>query len=224
MRKTHFASLAASAALASATIVGGAGLAQAQSASSEEDASVVGTETIQFDDRFTLIGTAYDNCTVAFKLTSDRTDGVTENLRADYRVGGEDSVMDRTDQGVREQVYRPAVVSNETVHKAITEERGNPYDVGLGTTTIDLTEDRTVPDKDDTDNTTVLPGVEPNDTGEHTITFGVYQGSGLNENNKELYETTEDVVVSGCPITDDGGLLGGVVGSVDVFGSLENFS
>src|SRR5699024_1440469 len=87
-----------------------------------------------------------------------------------------------------------------------------------------LTEDRTVPDKDDTDNTTVLPGVEPNDTGEHTITFGVYQGSGLNENNKELYETTEDVVVSGCPITDDGGLLGSVVGSVDVFGSLENFS
>ena len=30
--------------------------------------------------------------------------------------------------------------------------------------------------------------------------------------------------MSGCPITDDGGLLGSVVGSVDVFGSLENFS
>ena len=225
MRKTRFASLAASAALASATILGGAGLAQAQSSSEPEmvDSAEIVMKAGGEDDgegRYTLSATAYDNCTVAFELEDNWPGEYTPNWRADYRVGKEKPVMPGSSRG--ENTYRPVLGSHDGIEEAIENRGDKAYDFDTGQVTVDLTEPRTVPQYDDPSDVTERPGVEPNQDGTHEITFGVYQGPNTAAHNEYSFNTS--VTVEGCPTTDDGGLLGSVVGSVDVFGSLENFS
>lgn len=221
MRTTRFGAFAASAALASATILGGASLAQAQSPSSEPEATVVETVTVSppVDKATALTATSYDNCTVSFTLTSEWGDE--GNWRADYRVDGEEAVMAnglRNDgDGVN---YRPALGSHQGIEDAID----GRYDFDTGETTIDLTEDRVVPSFDDPSNEVVtLDGVAPNADGIHEVAVGLYQGPVTTD-----YDTMRTVTVTGCPTTadedEDEGFIGSVVGSVDVFGSLEGMS
>lgn len=235
MRNTRIGALLASTALASATILGGAGIASAQSSSSEPEgpaevdtASIVmkaqNSEDEDAAGRYTLTATAYDNCTVAFELVNDWPEGYTPNWRADYRVDEEDPVMTGSSRGG--DTYRPVLGSNQKIEDAI-QNRANPYDFATGTVTVDLTEARTVPQYDDPSQVKELPGVEANEDGKHEITFGVFQGPNTAASGEYSFDTT--VTVEGCPLANgddekDAGLIGSLVGSVDVFGSLEGMS
>ena len=231
MRNTRIGALLASSALASATILGGAGIASAQGSSSEPEApNVVDTASIVMkaqnseeedaDGRYTMTATAYDNCTVAFELVNDWPEGYTPNWRADYRVDQEDPVMPGSSRG--DKTFRPVLGSNQKIEDAIND-RANEYDFATGEVTVDLTEPRTVPQYDDPSQVKELPGVEANEDGKHEITFGVYQGPNTAASNEYSFDTS--VTVEGCPmVEDDEGFLGSVVGSLDVFGSLEGIS
>lgn len=165
------------------------------------------TETGQYE----ISATPYDNCTVKFEIVDLWTDYPNDgepNFRADYQVDGEDFTFN--------EVYRPVVVSNQSIYDAI-ENRPNSYDIALNTATVNLTEARTVPDSEDVSETAQAPGVEANADGTHTVTFGVYQGPSGND-----YTETVQVTVTGCPTTDDDADEGnGSLGSLDLFGSLE---
>lgn len=192
MRKIRFGAVLASTALASATVLG-AGTAMAQ----EGDGT--NTETVTSEGNYTMTATAIGECKVEFTLESLRGDNY-GNWRGDYRVGEEDPI---TAPGVNENVgnrgetYRP-VITNQPGTAAAIENRENPYDFGAGTVIVDLTEGRTVPYADDDANEVyTLPGVEANETGEHTITFGVYQGPVAFD--EEVYNTNGELTVTGCP-------------------------
>lgn len=230
MRNTRIGAIIASSALASATILGGAGIASAQSASlapgapAEVDtASIVmkaqNSDDVNADGRYTMTATAYDNCTVSFELVDDWPDDYTSNWRADYRVNQEDPVMQGSSRG--DETYRPVLGSNQTIEDAING-RTLPYDFATSEVTVDLTESRTVPDYEDPSKVVALPGVEPNEDGTHKITFGVYQGPSTADSGEYSFNTS--VTVEGCPTAEDDGLIGSVVGSLDVFGSLEGIS
>ena len=226
MRTNRIGSLLASSALASATILGGAGIASAQSSSSEAEPNVVDTAEIVMtangnddentDGRYTLSATAYDNCTVAFELTDDWPGDYQPNWRADYRVGDEPAVMPGSSRGG--ETYRPVLGSHQGIEDAID----GRYDFDTNTATIDLTEPRTVPLYDDPSEETELAGVKPNEDGKHEVTFGVYQGPNTAKSGEYSFDTS--VTVEGCPMIEDEGFLGSVVGSLDVFGSLEGIS
>ena len=81
--KSRIGALAAASGLASATILGGAGAANASvddiigsvdvfGSLQDAEPGEVDSAEISFDERFTMTGTAYDNCTVEFTLSSDR--------------------------------------------------------------------------------------------------------------------------------------------------------
>lgn len=234
MRNTRIGALLASATLASATILGGAGIASAQESSPGTDAptevdtaSIVmkanGSEDEDAAGRYTLTATAYDNCTVAFELVNDWPEGYTPNWRADYRVDQEDPVMPGSSRGG--VTYRPVLGSNQKIEDAI-KDREHPYDFATGKVTVDLTETRTVPQYDDPSLVTELPGVEANEDGKHEITFGVYQGPNTAASGEYSFNTA--VTAEGCPLAEDeeggAGLIGSLIGSVDIFGSLEGRS
>lgn len=176
---------------------------------SEPEATESGTQVITSDNNFKLSATGYNNCTVEFTLENLRASGNTPNWRADYRVDGEDPSMERE---IRD-VYRPVLTNSQETYDAI-EKRDNSYDIDLNEVTIDLTADRTVP-VDNTD-VAIAPGVAPNADGVHEVTFGVYQGPGLGNDQPE-YNAQKTVTVTGCPTESPLGSLG----SLDVFGSIE---
>lgn len=268
MRKSRIGALVASTALASASLIAGAGVANASvedligsvdvfgSLQSEQDdgataepaepaepavvdsAEIVATsagvvkegEGTEGAPRYTLSATTYDNCTVVFTLedqweqyggpNSDRLPG----WRADYRVGEEDAVLPAgSSRGA--PTYRPVVVGNDTIANAI-KGRDNPYDIAANEATVDLTKDRIVPDAEVISQTVIRDGVEPNDNGEHVVTFGMYQGPNTAASNQYSFDT--NVTVTGCPITkddevDDGDEAGkSPLGSLDIFGSLSS--
>lgn len=235
MRNNRISALLATTALASATLLGGAGIASAQDSTPDEgptevdSASIVmkaeGSDADDADGRYTMTATAYDNCTVAFELTNDWPEGYTPNWRADYRIGEEEPVMVGSSRG--EGTWRPVLGTNPATEAAI-EARTNPYDFATNTATVDLTESRIVPKYEDTSQVKTLPGVAENEDGKHEITFGVYQGPNRAASNEYSFDTS--VTVEGCPTIEDevdennDGLLGSVVGSLDVFGSLEGMS
>lgn len=265
MRKSRIGALVASTALASATLLAGAGVANASvedligsvdvfgSLQSEQDdgdtdepagpavvdsAEIVATsagivkdgEEAEGAPRYTLSATAYDNCTVVFTLEDQWEeyggpdhDGL-PGWRADYRVGEEAAVMPAgSSRGT--PTYRPVVVGNDTIANAI-KGRDNPYDIAANEATVDLTVDRVIPDAEDVDQTVTRDGVEPNDDGEHVVTFGMYQGPNSAASGQYSFDT--DVTVTGCPTTeddevDDGDEAGkSPLGSLDVFGSLSS--
>lgn len=207
MRKMRIGALAASAALASVTIVGGAGTAMAQE---ETD-----TVTVNSEGNYTMTATALGDCQVEFTLESEREDNY-GNWRGDFRVNNEDPITapgSDSSVGNRGETFRPVVGSNQGIEDAI--ENDLNYDFETGEVIVDLSEDRTVPDFEG--GTTNLSGVEPNESGEHTVTFGVYQGPvGYTE---DVYNTDGEITVYGCET--EGGLG---LGSLDVFGSIENLS
>ncbi len=177
------------------------------------EAEVVETETITYEGKFDLTATGYDNCTVTFELTNLWEDypGTAggPNWRTDYQVDDESPSIERD---IRD-VYRPVLTNSQATKNAI-DARENPYEIALGETTVDLTAERTVPLSND--DVTTVPGVESNADGEHTVTFGVYQGPGLG-NALDEYNDTKSVTVTGCPTADD---ATGSLGSLDLFGSL----
>lgn len=205
MRKMRIGALAASAALASVTIVGGAGTAMAQ-----EDEH---TDTVVSEGNYTMTATALGDCQVEFTLESEREDNY-GNWRGDFRVNSEDPITDGG--GSRDEVFRPVIGSNQGIEDAI-EDREEPYDFGTGEVIVDLAEERTVPDFED--GAYSLPGVEPNESGEHTVNFGVYQGPAGYTEEGNVYNTDGEITVYGCET--EGGLG---LGSLDVFGSIENLS
>lgn len=237
MRKTRIGALLASTALASATVLGGAAVANASTEDvlgsldvggslfpeaeeptepTEVDfAEIVGT-SLNDEPRYTMTATAYDNCTVAFTLSDDWPGDYQPNFRADYRVGEEAPVMPGSSRG--DETYRPVLGSNQAVADAI-ENRPNEYNFAANEDTVDLTADRVVPDYENTSEVTTLPGVAPNEDGTHVITFGVYQGPDTAAHGYYSFDTT--VTVTGCPTTEDED-DSGPLGSLDVFGSLES--
>lgn len=246
MRKTRIGALVASTALASATILAGAGAANASvgealgsldvGGSLQAEAEVVGFAEIvatsngvveEGEDpdgapRYTLSATAYDNCTVEFTLEDqwEEYGGPDHDglpgWRADYQVGDEDPVMVGSSRG--DSTYRPVVGGNQGIADAIAN-RDNPYDFDANNALVDLTEDRIVPDGDDVSETVIRDGVEPNDDGTHEVTFGVYQGPNTSASGQYSFDTT--VTVTGCPITEDED-SSGPLGSLDLFGSLSS--
>lgn len=211
MRTFRNSMLAGAGAVALAAGVIAPGVASADSlgslGSSDEGGSG-GTATITVDGRYELSATGNNDCTVDFELNSLWEDyqGTSGGpyFRADYQVDDEDHTFN--------SVYRPVVVSAQNTYDAITN-RDNPYDIGLNTAAVDLTEARTVPDADDISKTVDLPGVAANADGTHEITFGVYQGPNGND-----YDKTKTVTVTGCPTAEEEAF--GSLASLDVFGSL----
>lgn len=193
MRKLRFGALAASAALASVTVLG-AGTAMAQEGDGEPN-----TATVESEGHYTMTATAIGECKVEFDLVSHYDDNY-GNWRGDYQVGEEDPITApgaNESVGNRGETYRP-VVTNQPGTAGAIEDRENPYDFGVGPVTVDLTEERTVPYADgDVNEVYELPGVEANETGEHVISFGVYQGPPAYD--AEIYNTDGEIVVTGCP-------------------------
>src|SRR5699024_1129957 len=148
MRKTRFASLAASAALASATILGGAGIASAA-----ETDTVVGNDA-------KVTATATDNCEVTFEFVGDtsidRLNSV--NWVVDYRVDGGDPTIENEDPAL--SVYNPVVASNQKSVDALNNHEDYDYDVGLLKKTVNLND-----------------VVDANEDGEHAVSFKFYRGS-----------------------------------------------
>lgn len=218
MRKTRFASLAASAALASATILGGAGIANASldaGSLSSDPAPVAGETDSVTGGGAEVVATSYNNCEVSFEFTAPEDPAENKwNWVVDYRVDQEEPSIpkyenDNADDGElidHLSVFRPVVASKQGVVDSLNKHE-NGYDVDLLKNTVNLND-----------------VVEPNEDGEHTVTFKFYRGSADWDNTET---NLGEVTVTGCDTLedeDDGGLLGSVVGSVDVFGSLENFS
>ena len=193
MRKTRFGAVVASAALASVTVLG-AGTAMAQE---DDDRS---TDTVTWEDNYTMTATAVGECKVEFTLESGYDDNY-GNWRGDYRVGEEPPITapgPNERVGNRGETYRPVIGSNQGIADAIKDRGDKAYDFGTGTVTVDLREPRTVPYADgDPDEVYTLPGVEANETGEHVISFGVYQGPPAYD--AEIYNTDGEIVVTGCP-------------------------
>lgn len=198
MRNNRISALLATTALASATLLGGAGIASAAGAS----------DTITGSDA-KVTATANENCEITFGFVGDTTvDRLKElNWVVDYRVDGEEpDIVTKNDDGeVDEQlsVYRPVVASNQATVDALVEKYD--YNVKLLDNTVNLND-----------------VVGANDSGEHTVTFKFYRGSA----DWQAVDNKGEVTVTGCEKTEEnnGGLLGSVVGSLDVFGSLEGMS
>lgn len=245
MRKTRIGALIASTTLASSVVLGGAAAANASveglissvdvfGSLQEEELEEAPVEREEVDSaeivgvsagddpqpRYTMTATAYNDCTVDFTLSDDWENYPVENrlpnFRADYRVGDEAPVMPG---GSREgPTWRPVLGSNQGIEDAING-RDNPYDFGTNETTVDLTEPRIVPAYEDASETTVRPGVEPNEDGTHVVTFGVYQGPDTAAHGYYSFDTT--VTVQGCPTLEgdteddqdsDNGSLGSLTG------------
>lgn len=212
MRMKRIGAVAASAALASITVLGGAGTAMAQ----ETD-----TATVTSEGNYTMTATAIGDCQVEFTLESLRGDDY-GNWRGDFQVNGEDPLAapgSNPEVGNRGETFRPVIGSNQSIADAIAE-RENPYDFGTSTVTVDLTDNRTVPNFDELTETMTLDGVQANDTGTHTVNFGVYQGPPGYD--AEIYNTNGQITVTGCPTTDDAPIGDNL--SAEIFGALENLS
>ena len=191
MRKIRFGAVAASAALASVTVLG-AGTAMAQEGDGDPNRA-----SITSGDNYTMTATQTGQCEVTFTLDSLRDEDY-GNWRADYRVGEEDPITSQG--GSRGDVYRPVVGSNDGIARAI-EGRDDPYDFDANSAIVNLTEERRVPYADgDPSKSYSLPGVEANETGEHVITFGVYQGPPAYD--AEIYNLDGKLTVTGCPILE----------------------
>lgn len=200
MRNSRIGTLAAAGALASATILGGAGIAQAQ-----ESASITGGGA-------EVTATATDSCEVTFafdegSVTEERLESV--NWVVDYRIGDEAPTIEafNEDDELDEQlsVFRPVVASNQDTVDALNNHDEYDFDVGLLDHTVNLND-----------------VAEPNDTGEHTVSFKFYRGSA----DWHSDENRAEVTVTGCETVgdDDPGLIGSVIHTIDVFGSLEGMS
>lgn len=233
MRKTRIGALLASTALASATVLGGAAVANAstedvlgsldvggslfpEAEEPEADEPEAGeTDTVRSEGNYIMTATAFDNCTVQFTLQTERDEDY-GNWRGDYQVNDEPPITEPGSDpsvGNRGETYRPALGSNQNIEEAID----GTYDFGTRDVMVDLTEERRVPDF--AGGAETLPGVEANENGEHIINFGVYQGPpGYTE---DIYNTNGSVTVTGCPTTEDED-DSGPLGSLDVFGSLES--
>lgn len=212
MRMKRIGAVAASAALASITVLGGAGTAMAQ----ETD-----TATVTSEGNYTMTATAIGDCQVEFTLKSLRGDDY-GNWRGDFQVNEEDPITapgSNPGVGNRGETFRPVIGSHQGIADAIAD-RENPYDFGAGTVTVDLTAERTVPDFDEPTETMTLPGVEANADGTHTVNFGVYQGPPRYD--AEIYNTNGQITVTGCPTTEDDWFGGNL--SAEIFGELENLS
>lgn len=204
MRMTRFGAIAASAALASATVLG-AGTAVAQ-----DNGDPV---TITAPGNYEMTATDLGDCRVEFTLNSLRDDNY-GNWRGDFQVNGEEPITEAG--GSRGEVYRPVITNRPGVAAAIAG-RENPYDFDSGEATVTLTEPRTVPYAEGNPNRVYdLPGVQPNETGEHTINFGVYQGP-VQAGTTEVYNLDGEITVTGCPIANP---LDRLSSELDVFGSL----
>lgn len=228
MRKTRIGALIASGALASSVVLGGVPAANASVEGLISSVDVFGSlegpverEVVDSNEivglsqneepRYTMTATAYNDCTVDFTLTDDWPGEYVPNFRADYRVGDEAPVLPG---GSREgPTWRPVLGSNQGIADAIAG-RDNPYDFAANEATVDLTEPRTVPQYGNPNLVTELPGVEPNETGTHVITFGVYQGPDTASHGYYSFET--EVTVTGCPVIEeedsDTGSLGSLPG------------
>lgn len=201
MRNTRIGALLASTALASATILGGAGIASAEE--SGTDAITGGAATVT--------ATANDNCEVTFAFADDIDDDLLDstNWVVDYRVDGEEPTIpnytDESEEDLDEQlsVFRPVVASNQGSVDALNDHEQYDYDVDLLDKTVNLND-----------------VIEPNDSGEHTVTFKFYRGTA----DWHSEENQGEVTVTGCDTAGGEGLIGSIVGSVDVFGSLEGMS
>lgn len=208
MRMTHFGAIAASAALASATVLGpGTALAQ----DNGDPAHIVSA------GNYEMSATNLGDCQVEFELTSLR-DKNYGNWRGDFQVNGEEPITEVG--GSRDEVYRPVVTNRQGVADAIGN-RANPYDLRMSATTVHLGDEHRVPDfsSDGQSETITLPGVEPNETGEYTINFGVYQGP-VTAGNTAVYNTNGQITVTGCPVIDPLDELSselGISGSLDLF-------
>lgn len=196
MRKLRFGALAASAALASVTVLG-AGTAMAQEGDGDPH-----TDTITSDGNYTMTATAIGECKVEFEFESLRGD-TRANWRGDYRVGDEDPITQVEDvnpaYGNRGTTYRPVITNDEGTAEAIAD-RDNPYPFAAGTAIVDLAEARDVPDFESAAaaETRTLQGVGANENGEHTITFGVYQGPARYDSG--AYDEVGEIIVTGCPV------------------------
>lgn len=212
MRITHFGAIAASAALASATVLG-PGTALAQDNGS--------TDTIVSKGNYRITATSLGNCQVEFELTSLR-DNNYGNWRGDFQVDGEDPITGVG--GSRGEVYRPVVTNRQGVADAIGN-RANPYDLRMSATTVDLSDEHRVPDfsSPEQSETITLPGVEPNESGEHTINFGVYQGP-VGADNTAVYNTDGQITVTGCPTIEPTDPLEELSSELGISGSLDLFS
>lgn len=211
MRKTRFGALAASAALASTMILGGAGVAGASLGAgslSPETSPVAGDTDSITGGGAEVEATPYDNCEVTFEFVAPLgDDGELNdselnlvNWVADYRVDGEEATISNEDEHL--SVFNPVVASNQESVDGLNSHEKFDFDVGLLSKTVNLND-----------------VVEANEDGEHTVTFKFYRGSA----DWDSDENKGEIIVTGCDTTDEG-LLGSVVGSVDVFGSLEGMS
>ena len=194
MRKLRFGALAASAALASVTVLG-AGTAMAQEGDAPEPV------TVTSPGNYTMTATAIGECKVEFTLESDRPDN-SGNWRGDFRIGEEDPIVSE-DGGSRGDVYRPVVGSNEGIVKAIENNWGeDAYDFAALETTVDLRDSRIVPYADgDPNKGRELAGAEPTEDGEYEITFGVYQGP-VAAGTTDVYNLNGALTVTGCTTPD----------------------
>lgn len=200
MRKTRIGAFVASTALASATILGGAGIASAQDGDSD---------TIQAGAA-KVTATANENCEITFEFGGDASADELKkwNWVADYRVGDEAASIPaeaETDELTEAlSVFNPVVASNQDAADALTNHDDYDYDVGFFSNTVNLND-----------------VVEANENGEHTVSFKFYRGA-KPEGGWDADVNQGEVVVTGCD--DSTGSLGGALGSLDVFGSLGSMS
>lgn len=218
MRKTRIGALAASTALASVTVFGGAAVATAQ------EADDPGTDTIVSEGNYSMTAKDLGNCQVEFTLDSHRVDDY-GNWRGDFRVDEGDplTTVEELDSsyGNRGVTYLPVITSSQGTADAVAD-REYPYDFDAHQTVVDLTKDRTVPNLEDAPNETeIRDGVEANENGEHTVNFGVYQGPVAQ--STDAYNKKGEVTVTGCPTTATD-LPELSSGSSDIFGLLTNLS
>lgn len=193
MRKSRIGALVASSALASATILGGAGIAGAQ----------------QTEGPVMFMAEGNDQCEVTFTI-SNQTNSTAYTM--DYRINDEPLEGQDFGTGATGRI----VLSSDAAEPHFGSGQGYVSDrfPVVSETTVNLNELEDAPATED---------------GAYTVSYRIILGpDGNHRGDGEWHETT----VTGCETEVDdsdvedpeGDLIGSIIGSVDVFGSLEGMS
>lgn len=188
MRKSRISAVVASSALASATILGGAGIAGAQ----------------QTEGPVNFMAAGNDQCEVTFTI-SNKTNSV--DYAIDYRI--DDEPLEGEDFG-----------TGPTGRVVLNSDAAEPHRVpGRGEDAVRYVSDRFPVVSETTVNLNEVEDAPPTEDGSYTISYRMIIGpDATHRGDGEWHETT----VTGCETEDD--LMGSIIGSVDVFGSLEGMS